>query len=375
MWGPVGECPADMAGNMASAKARRRRPGRQRRKGKGAPSSVPDNVLSVEQLLSSAAEQLDTGNTDSAIDIYRKATSLHPNNLVASDVLAEALLDTGQPEAAEEELRRGIALRDDKFERHMYLGQLMGNTEDAVHQFRAGLQLLQKERASASEERCRELDTYEASAHCAIAEILLAVIEDTNDHTVAERLDKEVQKAVMSALATAEDGSAQETEAILALANLRLSQGRKEDAKAAMVNIARALGEGLALLDDGDGEEQSVKKALEILPPLEMRIAIGKQFIETELWTEAIAILASVMCECDFNVEVWYLLAVSYWKMGDFEEARSTLQGLASVMNSPEGFDGTLTEDMVPKLLAEIEKSASGDHEDQDVDMVTATNT
>lgn len=222
---------------------------------------------------------------------------------------------------------------------------------------RRGIDLMRGERAGLSagmEARERELRAFEVRAQCSVAEICLGCIEESESIEVARRMDSEVERAVMEALALCGEGGQGEVEALVALANLRLSQGRRDEAKSAMGRVFSLMEGGLKLLEGEHVPDDRVVAALKALPGLEVRIAVGKQLVEVDMWMEGIVVLMSVMWECDFNVEVWYLLAVAYWKLGDFDEAKSALESTRQVLRNAQGYEGELEEHMIDKLYKEL---------------------
>lgn len=329
-----------------------------RRKKKSSNSSTVPTSNNVEDILTQARQLEESGRIEEAIVAFEQIVAMQPTNPELQEELASFYMQSGQPDGAEKCLRSAIKLRPDEgFEKFAYLAQLLGNTEEALSFAKHGVELIRAELTrldvNRDTNRMMELREYEASAQCAIAEIALSIIEESNDPAVANAMDTQVEHAVLAALAASEDGSMTEVEATLTLANLRLSQGRKGEAHTAMQRILNIMSDSLAQLDE-EGNEEAIVHALESLPPMEIRIAIGKQLIEVELWNAAVNVLSSIMWECDFNVEVWYMLAVAYWKQGDIDEARNALEMTRKALHNPEGYDGTLDEDMITKLFEEL---------------------
>lgn len=315
--------------------------------------------IDIEKLISTAQILEESGRVSDAIPKLEKAVELRPDDASLIEQLSNLYMQAARPDDAEKALREVIKLSPDSgFENYAYLAQLLGNTEEALAIARRGIELMRSEvmgLEANEEERAAELRQYQASAYCAVAEICLGLIEDSNDPEVAKKMDNHVEAAVMEALSMSEEGSPTEIEAVLSLANLRLSQARREEARTAMVRILGRMSEGISKLENGDESDATITGALESLPPMEIRIAVGKQLLEVELWHEAVSVLSSVMWECDFNVEVWYLLAVAYWKLGDKAEARNALESTRAALNNPHGYDGELQEDMIDKLYSKLE--------------------
>lgn len=306
------------------------------------------------------------GKVDKAIALVEPIIVRNPDNVGLLERLATLYMEAGRPEDAENTLRSAIRLSPNSgFEKYAYLSQLLGPTEEAVALATKAIELIQAEisqlnnNASTNTERLSELRRYLSSSHCAVAEIGLAIIEDSNNPAVAASLDSRVESAIMAALGTSEPGSQSELEGSLTLANLRLSQGRKDEARTAMSRVMNWMSSALQALSSDNVDEDTVGDALESLPPFDIRIAIAKQLIEADMFQEAIPVLSSILCESDFNVEVWYMLAIAHWKLGNSSDARTALASTRAALHCPEGHDGELDEAMVDKLIAELDGSGA----------------
>lgn len=341
------------------------------RKKQSAMTKGGSKTASFQTRLQGARDLEQSGKIEEAITAFQPLLSIKPNDVELHEELASLYLQTGQPEPAAACFRTAISLCPNTgFEKYAQLAQILANTPEALSFARRGVELILAETnvlssvvAGGNTERVGELREYEASAQCAVAEIALAIIEDSNDPAVASAMDGEVEQAVMAALAASDAGSPSEIEANLSLANLRLSQARQTEARAAMTRILQHMASPLAQLD-GDVNDEVVVDAMSNLPPMEIRIAVGKQLIEVAMLPDAIRVLSSIMWECDFNVEVWYMLAVAYWKQGDVDEARQTLEMTRSVLHNPEGYDGMLEEALIDRLLGELTQDNDADDED-----------
>lgn len=355
----------------------------QHRKNKGSSSPKP-KTNNFEDKLTRARELEEAGQPESAIPIYENLIALKPENHTVHEEVAEIFMGNGNAEKAEKHFRAAIKLcPDDGFEKYAYLAQIIGNTEEALSFAQKGVEIIEMKASNLNqlntndvkssdgmdkddlEEQKTELREYEASAHCAVAEIALGIIEDSNDPSVAAKMDVLVEQSIMSALAVSKTGSNCEIEATLTLANLRLSQGKKDEARNAMTRVFECISEALNELDQDSNrtDEQVIVGALQKLPSMEVRIAIGKQLMEVGLWMGAIHVLSSILWECDFNVEVWYMLSVAYWKESDIDEARHALESARKVLHSPEGYDGTLDEELIDKLLKKLDCNSDAPHE------------
>ncbi|CAN8072274.1 unnamed protein product [Agarophyton chilense] len=325
------------------------------------------NSVSVDELRQDAKVYETTGRLQDAVLKLEQAILLRPNDAEIHEELASLYMQVTRSEDALRALRVAVKLQPNHgFEKYTYLAQLLGYSEEAVLSARKGIELIKLEIMNTDKSqkaRIVELREFQASAHCSVAEICLGVIEESNNPALAQKMDVEVEKEIMEALAISIEGSLSEHESLITLANLRLSQGRIEDAKECMIRVLGCMSYGLKLLEQEDNFDAVVVAAMEKLPPMEIRIAIGKQLMEVGMWVEAETVLSSVMYECDFNVEVWYLLAVSHWKRRQVSEARECLQQTRAVLQRPDGYDGELEEEMIDKLYEELEKISNDPNE------------
>lgn len=342
--------------------------------GAASPSS-PANGGNIDAVLAEASTFAEAGRLDEAADGFARASALAPRRVDVLDALAEAAMEAGRPDEARAALRRSIELAPQTgFEKYMYLSQLLGSTMEAVEVSRAGVEVLRREKAALGngagraggagdvEVRKEEISGFEVSALCGVAEVLLSVIEESQDQGVADRLDGQVELAIGEALAVCVSGSQGEMEASMALANLRLSQARASDARVAMERVVAGMAAGLDVLDgedDEDGGDESIIRGIGLLPPMPIRVAVGKQLVEVELWEDAVRVLSSVLHECDFNIEVWYMLAFALNRLGEGEQAMAALERLRGAVASPEGHDGQLVDGAVEELAAAVRGGAS----------------
>lgn len=356
---------------VKSARARMRAQARKKKKAANAAASAAGPSAAGASAAAPAASDdlsaglslLERGCVPDATALLRRATTSSPSDSGLSDALARALLEAGDPDAAEAELRRGLAACAESFERRMNLAQLCGDPVQAVVHLEAGIVALDAPGGAGGE----DAGSMRARAHCALAEALLAAAEAAPGD--ATGFDARCERAVTAAIACTEEGKPEGIEARLCLANLRLSQGRPSDAQSAMRDVWGAVAHSLKLLDDATDAETAAEAA-ERLPEVTIRIAMAKQFVETSLWAFGAKVLESVLLECDFNIEVWFLLAMCYLRNGKVEAARGAVGSLKEARGAPEGCDGTLEERYLEELERAIEeegkKGEGGGEDDMD---------
>ncbi|GAB0496715.1 hypothetical protein MMPV_008030 [Pyropia vietnamensis] len=402
----------------------------------------------VEALVATAAAASARLDFPAAVTALTAAVAASPTDAALHEALAVALLEGGEdPDAAAASLRRSIELAPDVGgSKYLYLAQLAEAdppeafrlVRSGIRNMRAGLGLdpdggplggagkggVGGERretstpapaatgtgtttasqgvtapliaggATAADGAARaDALRHLCSAYCAAAEVLLALAEAEGEPggggaAAAAAHDAAAEAALAEAAALGGNDGGVRVEAGLGLANLRLSQGRRPEAKAQMRSVCRALVAGVAAAraateatmtaaasshaggggggTDGAGWEAS---AAAVEPPaLELRIAAGKQAVEVGLYRLALAVLGGVVEEEDRNVEVWYLLAWSHARLGEVDAATAALGRLRQVVAEGD-VEGVLEEDLVDRLeasLAKGEKIVGGEASDAD---------
>lgn len=323
----------------------------------------------VDNLVRDATSHVENGDFDSAIELYKQAATRAPLDSTILDNLADACLEAGRPEDARIALQRSIELSPEVgFEKYMCLSQLMPQGQDAICIARKGIEVLQDRKSQALGGRAlmSELRQYEVSAWCSIAETLLHMMEKSGDQNLVEGIERQAEAAVAEAIAAAETDNLSQVESALALANLRLTQGRQNEACSAMLRVTSVIEPGLRILDDIEDDDTAAVKGIEVLPPLEMRIAIGKQLLEVSMWHESIRVLNSTLVECDFNIEVWYMLAVAFSNVSEYKDALHALDMLKEARKSAQGSAGEVDDSFVASLKSTIEQEMEQSPEEMD---------
>ena len=198
---------------------------------KGGASTDP-----VEAALENAQGCVDRLAFDEALEHYRAALELAPDNVAVLDGMGEACVQLGDMETARQLLERSVALAPDgDAARYMNLGQ-MSEGEDALKWYESGVRRLRTERgeldqASGSrtelQERWAASTQALATALCSVAEMYLT---DFCDEAEAEqRCEALATEAVELVQGLQEQVLA---EPYQTLASLRLSQERPEEAVA-----------------------------------------------------------------------------------------------------------------------------------------------
>jgi tetratricopeptide (TPR) repeat protein len=228
------------------------------------------------------AEQLQYADPHAAIVAYQQALQAQPENVQILDALGELLLEVGDGQTAAELLQRSIQLAPGaNASKYMYMGQLQEGA-DAISCFERGIAILQQE--------LQKLDVGDAahrsklqgslcSAHCAIAEVLLLDAADSED----------IQVRCQSALVAAREIETASPEPHQGLANLRITQGRADEAMVALqlslqltqARVEQARSADMQAAMSGAGGQAESQGDAEIEPPsFGFRMHNGKLLLE-----------------------------------------------------------------------------------------------
>lgn len=257
--------------------------------------------------------------------------------------MGELLLGLGDGARARTLLERSAKLApEDGASKWLYLGQMEEGWQ-ALQHFSKGAELLKAELTARRQGQGQGAQAQEGglvlddetfaimnqlvSAQCSIAELYLT------DLCFEEDAETRCQAALDAAVEMDVGGSPEVTQA---LANLRLSQQKGEDAAVLMLETVKRLQACQQEDIDGDmddeEEEAQPKAGVLPLPNLMFRVQTGKLLLECQAYhkrcaKKAVQVLEACKCEDDENMEVWYLLGVAYMaqRVPDLEMAMGHL--------------------------------------------------
>ncbi|KAI0907872.1 TPR domain-containing protein [Ustulina deusta] len=301
-----------------------RRPDKKLKKsGKGAISRAAagssNKPVSPQVLVKAAEFQLQEGNVQDAATLAEKALEgSSPGSddaLSALNFLGQINLELGDFESARAYLLRAVAIDEDGAkdesvgggpEKFLTLAQLseeggkdsVGWFEKGAAALRTRIQALEntKGKGKQSDEQTMLLDELRkklAMTLCSVAEVFMTDLSWEED--AEQRCESLTTEATMVAPDFAETWQT--------LANVRISQSRFDDAKA-------ALNRSLELWKDLPPEDPSV-------PDFPSRVGLSRLLMEVEMEQDAIEILERLVGEDDQSVEVWYLGGWSLYVMGE----------------------------------------------------------
>jgi tetratricopeptide (TPR) repeat protein len=306
-----------------------RRPEKKSKKpGKGTISRVAggssNTPVSPQVLIKAAEFQLQQGNVQDAATLTEKALEeSSPGSddaLSALNLLGQIHLELGDLDTARAYLVRAVAIDHDGAkdesvgggpEKFLFLAQLSeegGN--DSVYWFEKGATALKKQiqtlettqgKGKGSDEQAMVLEELRkklAMTLCSVAEVYMTDLSWEED--AEQRCETLTTEATMVAPDFAETWQT--------LANVRISQSRFEDAKA-------ALSRSLELWKDLPPLDPSV-------PDFPSRVALARLLMEVEMEEEAIEVLERLVGEDDQSVEVWYLGGWGLYVMGEKQKEK-----------------------------------------------------
>ncbi|KAA8491502.1 putative assembly chaperone of rpl4 [Porphyridium purpureum] len=377
-------------GKHARVKALRKRPqdsGEVAGPGNGAKQDgdAEHNRRNALRLMARAAEESDELRFENAARLLQAAIRMDPENVDVMDALAEAFLELGEPERAQQCFLHSVRVQPDvNFAKYMYLAQLTSDYEQACSFVEHAMRIMERESEQAQAidasvqppNALHQQKKAQVAALCSATELLLGIAEqlfnsshpdEITSAAAMAALDQRAELAAERALQLDPDG----LEPLLTMANVRLSQGRVEEARTGMLHLYTHLQPLLqSMLDAHNDSTSNAEQPQPEIPSVDFRIAVGKQLCELAAWKEAIDVFDSVLAETDRNVEVWFLSALCMFQNGDVEECCDMLKELDAVRRSPEGFEGMLDFSLVDELEQNAKAYLAGDPAQRgDVDM------
>lgn len=309
-----------------------RRPDKKSKKQKGAVSRAAGGdakPVSAQVLVKAAEFQLQEGNVQDAAALAQKALEQavtdSDDQLLALNFLGQINLELGDFETARTHFLAAVEIdgEGDKSEdvgggpeKFLCLAQLSEEGgRDSVGWFERGakaLKALIAKREEAASSRRKSVDAEEAMVLdelkkklamtlCSVAEVYMTDLSWEED--AEQRCEALVTEATLVAPDFAETWQT--------LANVRISQERFDDAKAALTR-------SLELWKDLPPEDPSV-------PDFPSRVGLARLLMEVGMEQEAIEVLERLVGEDDQSVEVWYLGGWGLYVMGEKQkEAKSS---------------------------------------------------
>lgn len=290
------------------------------------PKNEAAKAISPLYLVSVAEELVQGGSTADALTICKQALDAsQPSSdgaLASLNLLGQISLELGDFDSARSYFLRAVAIDQDGArseevgggaEKFLCLAQLSEEGgADSVSWFEKGAAALKaqvqrfeedssrRKRNEIEELQLDELRRKHAMCLCAVAEIYMTDLSWEAD--AEQRCESLVTEATMVAPDSAESWQT--------LANVRISQTRIDDAKAALTR-------SMEIWRDLPTEDPSV-------PDFPSRVSLARLLMEVEVEQEALEVLERLVGEDDHSVEVWYLGGWALYVMGEKQKAQES---------------------------------------------------
>lgn len=270
--------------------------------------SRPENkkAQTPASLLVDAETQLEVGNLDAAIALASKGLEATGSGgdfeLRALNLLGTLLVESGEIEQGRTYFERAVKLDEDGMmdekigggpDKFLFLAQMSEEGgQDSVNWFERGASTLRKQiqnltdLPSRTPEQQASLDEKQqklGEVLCAVAEVYMTDLSWEAD--AEQRCETLVTEATMIAPNSPETWQA--------VANVRISQGRVDEAKT-------SLQRSLELWQD-------LPPAHPDVPAFPTRVGLARLLLETDMEDEALKVLERLVSDDDESVESWYL--------------------------------------------------------------------
>ncbi|KAI5287457.1 hypothetical protein KEM54_005988 [Ascosphaera aggregata] len=291
------------------------------------------------QLLEEGSELLQLAQPDRALDKVKEAFELLPEDspfrLPGLNLLGEIFIELGLLDSARIAFLKAVELdpqgeipvtEGGGAEKFLMLAEISPEGgEDSVRWFEKGVSILrtniQKLEGKQGEEETLLREDYKsklATALCSVAEIYMTDL--SFDPNAEARCESLVTEAVMIA--------PESPEVLQTLANVRISQLKIDDARAALTR-------SLAIWKDLPPENP-------LIPSFAARVSLVRLLIEVEMEAEAIDVIENMILEDDQSVETWYLGGWSLYLIGKGRETDSNDHPKSKMELDPEARLSTL---------------------------------
>ncbi|KAL0573692.1 hypothetical protein V5O48_008263 [Marasmius crinis-equi] len=276
--------------------------------GEGKSILATSKAPSIESLLEKAQSLITQCDYELALRFIQRILDQQPSHAEAKELRGVVQLEMGDVDAAKQTFLSLLPPSADAPSppppsAHLYLAQISDDDpQTALQHYQAAIDIMLvnlkgKERAvEGGNDDDIELRTNIVRAYIGQVEIWM---DPSYDLCFAPEAEKTCEDLLESALRVDADNS----EVLQALASVRMSQQRPEDAK-------QCLERAWSSWKDLDIDDPKI-------PPIETRLSLVKLFLELSLFTPALLVLHGVMSSDDEEVEAWYLEGWCYFLMAE----------------------------------------------------------
>ncbi|KAJ7475873.1 hypothetical protein FB451DRAFT_1245083 [Mycena latifolia] len=272
------------------------------------PASALPAAPSIPALLEKAQSLIVQCDYDLALRFTTRILEQQPSNAEAKEMLGVIQLEMGEIDAARATFSSLLPPNPDAPSppppsAHLYLAQLSEDDPGlALKHYQAAIEILTVQLKG--KERAMDLPRDdEAELKSNIVRALVGQVEIWMDPSYDLCFDPAAPKTCEDLLTFALQTDPGNAEALQALASVRMSQERPEEAK-------QCLEQAWSAWKDLDPDDLK-------LPPIPTRLALVKLFLELALFTPALLVLHGVMASDDQDVEAWYLEGWCFFLMSE----------------------------------------------------------
>eukprot|EP00892_Ulva_mutabilis_P010932 jgi/Ulvmu1/8210/UM041_0019.1 len=310
------------------------------------------NTEKALQHVATAQESLSTGDVETAQSSMEQALALAPRDPSVLTAFGSMLADVGNPEKAVITLRQAVRMEPAAgFEKYMYLGQLLGPTQEADDAFSTGIEILKSLGHSlgdsASDQQIAEISATLSSAMCSLAELRISRADDlaaaSSDCISLLEQASQVAPANPEPLQVRASLQYELGDITGALRLLRESMskwwlpqhvGDTEAGEGAHASAHPVAGGGSAAQSAVHGVHSQQNREADppedcslCTPSYEFRVECCKLLLELDDSTEVVLeVLETLLCEQDDVPHTWHLLALAHYAGQNFQEAREALE-------------------------------------------------
>ncbi|KAF5341914.1 hypothetical protein D9611_001897 [Ephemerocybe angulata] len=271
--------------------------------------STPKEEPTPAALLEKAQELIVQCDYELASRFVRRILEKDPSNVEAKETLGVCLLETGDVEEAKKVFQSLLppspgAPSVPPPSAHLYLAQL--SEEDprvALEHYQCAVNILTAQLKGKDRAMDGNTNDDELEMKNNVVRALVGQVEIWMDPSYDLCFEPEAEKTCEDLLNLALQTDPNNAEALQALASVRMSQQRPEEAK-------QCLEQAWSVWKDLDTDDPK-------LPPIPSRLILVKLFIELALYTPALLVLHGIMSTDDQDVEAWYLEGWCFYLMSE----------------------------------------------------------
>ncbi|KAJ3503618.1 hypothetical protein NMY22_g18188 [Coprinellus aureogranulatus] len=276
--------------------------------------SIPKEQPSISALTEKAQELIVQCDYELALRFARRILEQEPSNVEAKEMAGVCLLETGELDEAKRTFQSLVPPSPEAPavpppSAYLYLAQLSeDDPRGALQHYQCAVNILSAQLKGKDKAMDGSPGEDELELKNNIVRALVGQVEIWMDPQYDLCFEPEAEKTCEDLLNLALQTDPNNPEALQALASVRMSQQRPDDAK-------QCLEQAWSVWKDLETDDPK-------LPPIPTRLSLVKLFIELSLYTPALLVLHGIMSTDDQDVEAWYLEGWCFYLMA--EKAKET---------------------------------------------------